>query len=95
MENPSFVASLLGNPSVMDMDERDDIVSWTASSMYGGAHMFQSAYSTHLRTSRKAGVEAVYATITNFILAMMEYPEAQRNAQNEIDSVARNSFGLS
>ena len=40
MENPSFVASLLGNPSVMDMDERDDIVSWTASSMYGGAHMF-------------------------------------------------------
>lgn len=68
-ENASFVASLLDTPSVMDLDQRDDIISWTAGSMYG------------------AGGETVYATIINFILAMMEYPEAQINAQNEIDSV--------
>ena len=38
-ENASFVASLLDTPSVMDLDQRDDIISWTAGSMYGGAHM--------------------------------------------------------
>jgi len=42
-----------------------------------------------------AGGETVYATMINFVLAMMQHPEAQRNAHDEIDSIVRNSFGPS
>jgi hypothetical protein len=43
--------------------------------------------------SRAAGGETVYATMINFVLAMMQHPEAQRNAHDEIDSIVRNAFG--
>ena len=33
----------------------------------------------------------MYATMVNFVLAMMEHPEVQRKAHDEIDSVVRNS----
>jgi hypothetical protein len=55
--------------------------------------MSKSAYGTHLHTSQKAGVEAVYATITNFILAMMSYPEAQRNA-GTVEGMFISAFSL-
>ncbi|KIM72651.1 hypothetical protein PILCRDRAFT_15933 [Piloderma croceum F 1598] len=75
-EKPSFVASLLEQDIPIDIDQDE----WADIISWTAGSMYG------------ARGETVHATIVNFVLAMMEHPEVQKKAHDEIDSVARNYF---
>ncbi|KIM75758.1 hypothetical protein PILCRDRAFT_826914 [Piloderma croceum F 1598] len=70
-EKQSFVASLLDQDIPSDKHQDE----WADIIAWTAGSMYG------------AGGETVYATMINFVLAMMQHPEAQRNAHDEIDSI--------
>ncbi|KAJ7083073.1 cytochrome P450 [Mycena belliarum] len=67
--------------------ENDTAHHSIAASMLGNKTLDQNVIRTVTGTMYLAGTETTVATLTNFILAMVKYPEAQCKAQAEIDTV--------
>ncbi|KGO66956.1 Cytochrome P450, E-class, group I [Penicillium expansum] len=66
---PSFLSNLLQNNPVEPGTEEEEIIKWSAGSLYAG------------------GADTTVSSIASFFLAMALFPEAQRKAQEELDTV--------
>ncbi|KAJ6089845.1 hypothetical protein N7467_005061 [Penicillium canescens] len=66
---PSFLSNLLQDNPVEPGTEDEDIIKWSAGSLYAG------------------GADTTVSSIASFFLAMALFPDVQRKAQQEIDTV--------
>ncbi|KAJ5339389.1 hypothetical protein N7452_006117 [Penicillium brevicompactum] len=66
---PSFLSNLLQSNPVEHGTEEENIVKWSAGSLYAG------------------GADTTVSSIASFFLAMALFPEVQRRAQQELDTV--------
>ncbi|KAJ6101032.1 hypothetical protein N7499_000662 [Penicillium canescens] len=66
---PSFLSNLLQDNPVDPGTEDEDIIKWSAGSLYAG------------------GADTTVSSIASFFLAMALFPDVQRKAQQELDTV--------
>lgn len=85
----SFVSASLVNCDESSKKYADQVLAIqdTASTVYAGMTLCRLWLMLYTNQILSAAADTIVSSILTFILAMLKYPEVQRRAQEEVDSV--------